>query len=142
MAKRTLFSLLTAVLVAIGAFVYFTPDAPPPGLKAALRTAQVDADNASVSRAEPPKSPVTSPRAEAEQRTARSNGRGKGKSRLDGNSSNNKGSRTIIRERTIYREVSSKPGGNGGSSGVASAPSSPETPVVPDPTSPPIPHTP
>src|SRR4051794_29448695 len=84
MGKRTLFSVLTALLVAIGAFVYFTPNAPPPGLKSALRTAQVDADNASVSRAEPPKSPVTSPRAESEQRKARSNGRAKGKSHLDG----------------------------------------------------------
>jgi hypothetical protein len=142
MAKRTLFSVLTAVLVAIGAFVYFTPDAPPPGLKAALRSAQVDADNASVSRAKPPKSPVTSPRAEAEQRNARGNARPKGKSRLDGDQrkSKNQGSRTVVRERTIIRNVSTSP--SGGGNGVAAGPSAPETPAAPDPTSPPIPHTP
>jgi hypothetical protein len=142
MAKRSLFSVLTVVLVAIGAFVYFTPDAPPPGLKAALRTAQVDADNASVSRDQPPKSPVTTPRAEAEQRKARGNARSKGKSHLDGDEkkSDNLGSRTIVRERTIIREVGTNPGGGG--SNVAAAPTTPETPAAPDPTSPPVPHTP
>src|SRR4029079_12624140 len=137
MAKRTLFSVLSIVLVAIGAFVYFTPDAPPPGLDAALRTAQVDADNASVHRDEPQKSPVTTPRAEAEQRKARGNARAKGKSHLDGDEkkSGNKGSRTFVRERTIIREVSTNRGATG--SNVAAGPSTPESPSAPDPTSPP-----
>src|SRR3954470_18840468 len=133
MAKRTLFSVLSIVLVAIGAFVYFTPGAPPPGLKAALRTAQVDADNASVSRDEPPKSPVTTPRAEAEQRKARGNARAKGKRHLDEpkRPKSRSTARTVVyRDHTVVRTVTNAPA----SDGAAAAP----TPT--DVTSPPVPR--
>jgi hypothetical protein len=137
MAKRTLFSVLTALLVAIGAFVYFTPDAPPPGLSSALRATQLDADNASVSRANPPKSPITSPRAEAEQRKARSEAHSKGRSHLDGPGepkSRTRARTVVYRDRTVVRTVSKAP-----SESAAGIPA-PAPPT--DVTSPPVPRTP
>jgi Glycosyl hydrolase family 26 len=134
MAKRTLFSLLTAVLAAIGAFVYFTPDAPPPEAESALRAAQVNADNASFSRAKPPKMPATSPRAEAEQRRARSSARAKGKSHLDGPAGS--GSRTrartvVYRDRTVVRTVTKAPQTPASASPTGTDLTSPPAPSVP-----------
>jgi hypothetical protein len=134
MAKRTLFSLLTAVLVAIGAFVYFTPDAPSPALKSASRTAQVDADNASVTRDRPKYAPTITPRDETRQRIARSNARAKGRSHLDGPGepkSRTRARTVVYRDRTVRTVTEATP-----SQSTAAAP----TPT--DATSPPVPRTP
>jgi hypothetical protein len=136
MAKRTLFSLLTAVLVAIGAFVYFTPDAPSPALKAALRSAEVDANNASVSRAKPPKLPVTSPRAEAEWRKARNHARAKSRSHHDGPGepkSRTRARTVVYRDRTIVRTTTKTAGGSAAESATPAAPADVTSPPVPRP---------
>lgn len=140
MGKRSTLTVMTATLVAIGAFVYFSPSAPSSETRASLRAAQLAGENLSVTRGGTPGSSTTTPRDEAEMRRARSKG-DRGKDRLDGparsrTKSRTRGStRTVVqRERTVIRNIASPP-----APPVVPAPSSPSGP---DPTAPPVPRNP
>ena len=102
MGKRSTISLMMATLIAIGAFVYLSPSAPTPEMRAAARSAEVAARNAALS--------LGHPEADARRRSRNSARRAPTRGPADATGSTDRpGPRTrrsvIRRDRTVVRTV-------------------------------------
>jgi hypothetical protein len=141
MAKRSILTLMTALLVAIGAFVYLSPAAPSPALRAAEARAQkIASANLSVTHGAVPVTTTDSAVRRAAQRKARANARPNGRDRLDGPPRTITKTKTVVvhRNHTVYKSVAAP----------ATAPGAPATnaaasaDLVKDITAPPVPRAP
>jgi hypothetical protein len=140
MAKRSILTVMTGVLIAIGAFVYLSPAAPSPALRAAeARAAKIASANVSVTHgAVPVPTTATEARVRADQRRARANARTNGRDRLDGPAHTITKTRTVVvhRDHTVYKSIAA----------AADHPtdpvSAPTANLVSDVTAAPVPHNP
>ena len=108
MAKRCILTLMTALLIAIGGFVYLSPAAPSPALRAAEARAQrIASANVSVTHGAVPVTTTDSAVRRAEQRRARANARPNGRDRLDGPPRTITKTKTVVvhRNHTVYKSV-------------------------------------